>query len=444
MYLKLAFRNARRSIADYLLYIFSMVVLTSVICLSNCIANWGDMQAGFETMSLPLLIVVIMVLLITYINMFIVKQRAKEFATYMLLGMKKGKLSLTFLCELSIVGIICFLLGLLLGIALYVAYFNLAPQGPENQTMFGVIVKSSFQTLSYFCIAEILSILFMRRKIYKLQIIQLMREKQRNQLISANKKSLWGWIFIVSFLCYVMLLYCISFMSESVMSAAISVVAIPALLSVFSFYKWLYAFLASIRLSQAKLLHRGNRLYRIAEMTTSSKTNGNMNTIFSICLIFSAASFTFGTFLFYSDIYIFEQIKQQWMGFLQIGICIIFMVIYFSITSLWQIIDLKRNVRNIQLLFYMGKTQSELKFLLCTQVLAKLLLPTIMALVVLLLARPFINYKLNTILPVSMNNFLLGTFNSFILCFFILYLCYFFIIYFASVKYIKSYIAVSP
>ena len=128
MYLKLAFRNAKRSITDYFLYIFSMVVLTSVICLSNCIANWGDMQAGFETMALPLLIMVIMVLLITYINMFIVKQRSKEFATYMLLGMEKGKLSLTFLCELSLVGIICFLLGLLLGIASYIAYLNLLLQ----------------------------------------------------------------------------------------------------------------------------------------------------------------------------------------------------------------------------------------------------------------------------------------------------------------------------
>ena len=61
MYLKLAIRNAKRSMLDYVLYIVSMILLTSVICLSNCIANWGDMQAGFQTMALPLLIVVIMV-----------------------------------------------------------------------------------------------------------------------------------------------------------------------------------------------------------------------------------------------------------------------------------------------------------------------------------------------------------------------------------------------
>lgn len=57
MYLKLALRNAKRSILDYLLYITSMVMLTSIIFLSNCIADWGDMQAGFQTIALTKLCV---------------------------------------------------------------------------------------------------------------------------------------------------------------------------------------------------------------------------------------------------------------------------------------------------------------------------------------------------------------------------------------------------
>ena len=96
MYLKLALRNTKRSLFDYLLYISSMVMLTSIIFLSNSIADWGDMQAGFQTMALPLLIVMIMAVLVNYINHFIIRQRAKEFATYMLLGMEKDKLSLVF------------------------------------------------------------------------------------------------------------------------------------------------------------------------------------------------------------------------------------------------------------------------------------------------------------------------------------------------------------
>ena len=76
MYLKLAIRNARSSMPDYLLYISSMVMLTSIIFFSNFIAAWGNMQAGFQTMALPLLIVMIMAILVNYINHFIIRQRA--------------------------------------------------------------------------------------------------------------------------------------------------------------------------------------------------------------------------------------------------------------------------------------------------------------------------------------------------------------------------------
>ena len=119
MYLKLAFRNTKRSIFNYLLYVSSMVMLTSIIFLSNSIADWGDMQAGFQTMAFPLLIVMIMAVLVNYINHFIIRQRAKEFATYMLLGMEKDKLSLVFLCELSVIGLVCFLLGVILGTGVF-------------------------------------------------------------------------------------------------------------------------------------------------------------------------------------------------------------------------------------------------------------------------------------------------------------------------------------
>ena len=119
MYLKLALRNTKRSMLDYLLYMASMVMLTSIIFLSNCIADTGDMQAGFQTMTLPLLIVLIMAVFANYINHFVIRQRAKEFATYMLLGMEKDKLTLVFLCELFLTGLLCFVVGVASGTGIF-------------------------------------------------------------------------------------------------------------------------------------------------------------------------------------------------------------------------------------------------------------------------------------------------------------------------------------
>ena len=435
MYLKLALRNAKRSMIDYLLYITSMVMLTSIIFLSNCIADWGDMQAGFQTMALPILIVIIMAVLVYYINQFIIRQRAKEFATYMLLGMEKDKLSLVFLCELSVIGLVCFLLGVALGTGIFSIFCRTLLQETGSHPILRIILKSVLQTFVYFCCVEVLSIFFMKHKIYKLQIVQLMQEKQRNQPLGADKRTFWGWILMISFFSYLALLSGISFMSDEIMTVSVSLISLPMLVCVFSFYRWLYAFIAHLRLSQADALYQGNRLYQITEMTSGGETGANVNTIFCICFIFSAAAFVFGTFLLSPDIYIFEQTSQQWMGFLQISICIIFMIIYFSVLSLLQIIDLKRENRNIQLLFHMGKNQSDLKYLICTQVLIKLFMPILMSFIILWTAAPFVNYKMNSILPV--HNQLFKAIGGFMVCFFVLYLCFFGVVYMVNMRYIK-------
>jgi len=151
-------------------------------------------------------------------------------------------------------------------------------------------------------------------------------------------------------------------------------------------------------------------------MTSGSKNDANVNTIFCISFIFLAGSFVFGTFLLNPDICIFEQPEQQWMGFLQI-------------------IDLKREARNMRLLFHMGKNQSDLKHLICTQVLIKLLMPILMSFIILWTATPFVNYKINSILPV--HNHLFKAVIGFMACFFVLYLCHFGVVYMVNMRYIK-------
>ena len=376
-----------------------------------------------------------MAVLVNYINHFIIKQRAKEFATYMLLGMEKDKLSLVYLCELSVIGLVCFLLGVTLGTGIFSICCHTLLQETGSHSILRIILKSVLQTFVYFCFVEILSIFFMKRKIYTLQIVQLMQEKLRNQPLGTDKNSFWGWVLMISFFGYLALLSGISFMPNGIMFVSISLISLPMLVCVFSFYRWLYAFIASLRLSQADALYQGNRLYQIAEMTRGSKTSANVNTIFCICFIFSAAAFVYGTFLLSPDIYIFEKTEQQWMGFLQVSICIIFLIIYFSVLSLLQIIDLKRENRNIRLLFHMGKNRSDLKKLICMQMLIKLFMPILMSFIILWTAAPFVNYKMNSILPI--HNHLFKAFGGFMVCFFVLYLCFFGVVYMVNMRYIK-------
>jgi hypothetical protein len=278
----------------------------------------------------------------------------------------------------------------------------------------------------------------MRRKIYKLQISELMNENRRNQSLGGTKQKLWEIWFCISFFSLISLLCGLVFCSENVAEIIISFISIPLIACIFTFYKWMYSYFSFKRLEQSEDLYQGNRLYDIAEMTTGTKTSALMSSIFCICLFFAILSFVFGTLLFNKELDILNPASQQWMGFLQISISIIFIAIYFSILSLQQIIELKRQSKNIRILYYMGKSQSQIKFLIKRQVMLKLVIPTLMCFVLLLTCTPFVNYKMNMVLPDTMNNFLINALGGFLACFVILYICYFEVVYITSIRYVKT------
>ena len=237
MYFKLSIRNAKRSIVNYLLYITTMTILLSIMEVSNCIAIVGK-QVGFQTISLPILITLLLVILVGYIDSFMLKQRAKEFANYLLLGMEKRKLSFMFLCEFLIIGIACFIAGVLIGFGIYAA-LCIAVLHKENEMNISLFGWSILQTFFYFCLVECLGAFRKKNIIDKLQIRELICEKDRNQKISnSNTYKKWGIVFIIDLVCLIGLLCAIVFLPKYIAFPILSIIAIPLLSSIFIFYKW--------------------------------------------------------------------------------------------------------------------------------------------------------------------------------------------------------------
>lgn len=437
MYFKLAIRNVKRSAVDYLLYIAATVILLSTIFISNYISVLGKRQANFQTVSLPLLIVLIMAFLMTYINHFMVKQRSKEFATYLLLGMKKTTLFGMFVCEIVLVGIACFCIGGLLSVFLYNLCSVFFQELNDKRFSIEIIGKGALYSLGYFCLIEMCVMFQIRKSVYKLEISQLMKEKHRNQPLNGRSKALWGSLFAASIIALWVMLYSIAVLPADKGFYFISVISLPILCAVFSFYKWLYTFLSSIRIRAYESLYKRDRLYMLAEITSCTGTSAVINSIFSICLLFSALSFMFGTLLLNKNIHIYPAIEQKYMAFLQISICVVFFVIFFSILSLLQVIELKQQGRNIRVLHYMGKSRSSLKKMIKSQISIKLLVPTFMCFLILFSAVPAVNLKLNDWLLPSAKNLLLKSFAIYSFCFAVFYLCYFYITYLMSRRYIK-------
>lgn len=433
MYFKLALRNAKRSLFDYLLFITTTVLLLLFMFISNYIGLITEVEAGFQSMSLPLLISIILIILVSYIHKFMLKQRAKEFANYILLGMEKKKLVNMFLCEFCIIGFLCFIVCSLLSFVICYIISEVLLSAGSGGLNLSIYFQCFGYTFAYFCIIELFSMYRIKRRICALEISELMVEKKRNQHLGGKRQWLvWGIIFLINMLILLLIFSGVVCLSNDMIMAIMSFAFLPIMLAVFSFYQWIYHYLSFVRQKQPLRLFHKERLYMIAKMTCGANTNSTLNGIYCMCLFLSSMSFVFGIFMFQSKFYLFDESNQLWMGFLQIMISLIFIVIYFSILSLQQVIAVQLQVREFRILHYLGKSKEQLKRIIIKQILVNLFFPTGMCFVILGISVPFINYKLNHILPWELNNFCIKTIGIFFLCFAVLYLLYFLIVYILS------------
>ncbi len=436
MYLKLSIRNARRSFINYLLYAAAMTVLLAIIEVSDCIAIIGE-SAGFQAISLPLLIAVIQIVLVGYIDTFMLKQRAKEFANYLLLGMEKKRLTRLFLCEVLLIGFFCYLAGTTIGFAVYGFWYFREPLHEMDHWGF-LYGKSMFYTFMFFGFIETVCSFRLRKRLSKLKIRELMYEKNRSQGIKniGNYKK-WGIIFLLCFLCLIGCICGIVFLPEVYLVYPVSAAAIPLILSVFAFYKWVFGCLYAKRRMKSVKMYQKDILYITSNITSGFKTSAIINTVFCVCFLFSACSFITGILMLQPEFQLFDTAMQRWMGASQICICIVFLVIYFSILSLQQIIEVRQNSKSNQILHYLGKSNKQIERLMNQQTAIKLTAPMIMALLILLFCIPLLNGKMNLILPASLNNILLKLAGEFGACIIIFYICYFGIVNAMSKRYIN-------
>lgn len=431
MYFKLAFRNAKRSIIDYILYIFTLIILLAVMSVSSYIAIAGNMRLGFRTLSLPALIILILIILVRYVNEYMLKQRSKEFANYLLMGMEKAYLTKMFAAEFIGISLFSFLLGHLL---CYAACSQAAFLMNSRLSM-PLYIQSSFYGLVYFIVIELFSVFIIIRRINKLQIRELMNEKKQNQKPSSKYNlPFWRMLFFGSFVCLLLMFWGIAFLSKAFVLRIISVICIPLFLSIYSFYNWLFHTLVTFRKKHNKNLYQKERLYFIGRITSAFRTNAILNTVFCCCLLLSAAAFITGVFMFKIPELFSDRRLQNWMGFLQICISVIFIVIFFSILSSKEIMENQNNENEIKLLTYLGKDKSRLRAMFKKQTHINILMPASVSIIILTSAIPPINYRLNTLLSNELKNLCLSSIGIYGICFSLLYFCYYTIVYTINTK----------
>ncbi|SFX24052.1 FtsX-like permease family protein [Ruminococcus sp. XPD3002] len=213
MLFKISLSNIRKSLRDYTIYFFTLIIGVAIFYVFNAIGT----QTAFLKVSestreiidilktllsgMSIFVSFILGLLIVYASRFLMKRRNNEFALYMLLGMGKAKISAILLIETMIIGIASLVCGLLIGTglsqvmsALVVNLFD----ADMTAYRFTISGEAIIKTIIFFSIMYAVVMVFNSIVISKCKLINLIQSGRRSEKIKMKNPWLCTFVFIVA------------------------------------------------------------------------------------------------------------------------------------------------------------------------------------------------------------------------------------------------------
>ena len=215
-FFKLIIKNVHKNLRDYLIYFLTLMLAVSLFYAFNSISD----QPAFSEMSmtrallyeqldkmisvLSVVISLVLAFLIIYANQFLLKRRKKELGIYMMLGMKKGRISRIFAGETFCVGVIALGVGLIFGFILsqgasLIALKLFAIELDKYQLLFSI--GAFQQTVICFALIFFIVMLFNVWSVSNVQLISLLTASRKNENINTENHVFPVLMFVLSFFC---------------------------------------------------------------------------------------------------------------------------------------------------------------------------------------------------------------------------------------------------
>ncbi len=292
---KLAFRNAKRSLKDYLIYIITMTIIAAMMFafdsmifskeVRNMCSEAGIMAAmlGIATF----FIVLIVAWLINYMAKFMLEKRSKEFGTYLLLGMKRKEISHLYMKENLIMGTIGFMIGSVAGMFLqqiimtiFYSVFNI-----EYKVKIDVQGLSVLMTICCYFGCYILALFRNKRKFKKMNISELMKMDKENEKIKQGSPVLSQWLFFGS-LAYIILFFIKLFEGRYTVSGVI-LMSMGLIISIYMIYFGIAGYIARCVQKGNRRVYKNNNLFIYRQL--SSKLSTMRFTMGSLTILLTCA-----------------------------------------------------------------------------------------------------------------------------------------------------------
>lgn len=213
MLFKLSLSNIRKSLRDYAIYFFTLIIGVSIFYVFGAIGGQAAMlELNDDTREIAELlknvlsavsvfVAGVLGLLIVYASRFLMKRRNKEFALYLILGMGKGKISAILLIETLIIGIGSLGVGLVIGIGLSqfmsAVVANLF-EADMTAYKFSVSGEAIVKTILYFAVMYLVVMIFNSGAVTRLKLIDLMQSGKRSEQIKLKNPWLCVIIFLIA------------------------------------------------------------------------------------------------------------------------------------------------------------------------------------------------------------------------------------------------------
>ncbi len=296
MLCKLSFKNIQKSIKDYAIYFFTLILGVSIFYIFNALESQTVMlKVSSSTLDIIKLMIemleavsifisFILGFLIIYASRFLIKRRKKEFGIYLTLGMSKRKISMILFIETLFIGIISLAIGLLLGILLsQLMSIFVANLFEADLTKFTFIFSSSamIKTWIYFGIMYLFVMAFNTINIRKCKLIDLLHASKKTETIRLKNTTFCIILFLLSVSSLSYAYYLVSFGIEKILN--IQDIFIPIIIGCVStfFLFWSLSGLMVKLITKIKKVYY-HHLNSFTLKQVSSKIN---TTVFSMALI---------------------------------------------------------------------------------------------------------------------------------------------------------------
>lgn len=298
MLFKLSLRNIRRSLRDYAIYFFTLIIGVSVFYVFNAIGSQTAMmrmsQSQYDIIEMlvvalsgiSVFVAGILGLLIVYASRFLMKRRHKEFALYMMLGMSKGKISAILLIETVIIGISSLAAGLLAGIGISQLMSALVASLFEvdmSTYKFTISSEAIVKTILYFAVMYLVVMIFNSGVVTKMKLIDLMQSGKRSEQIKLKSPGLCVVIFLASVAALGYAYYNVGWNYIALTRNKMLLYIAIGCVSTFFIFWSVSGMLLRVLMKMKKVYHRGLNSFTFRQL--SSKVNTMVFSMTLICLM---------------------------------------------------------------------------------------------------------------------------------------------------------------